>query len=160
MSKEIERKFLLQNAPETLQEKAQKVFSIRQGYITPPEAVPQVRVRSKGDKFFLTVKGQGTLERDEAEIELSEVQFQVLWPLTEGRRLSKTRYELPYQQLTIEVDIFEEALQGLMLAEVEFSSVEAGRSFQAPEWMGREVTEDERFTNSHLAASQLVPLMS
>jgi CYTH domain-containing protein len=157
MSREIERKFLLSETPPQLRQTATRVLPIRQGYITPHRAAPQVRLRSKGEKFYLTVKGKGTLEREEVEIEMAQEQFVKLWPLTTGRRLRKTRYEMPYQGLIIEIDVFEDQLQGLLLAEVEFDSVSASRHFDPPEWMDREVTEDTRFTNSYLAATQEIP---
>jgi CYTH domain-containing protein len=156
MGKEIERKFLVSAIPPDIINQYQ-ALSVHQGYITSDPAGQQVRVRSKGVDFFLTVKSKGQLERDEVEIKLSAEQFDALWPLTEGRRIEKKRYEVPYHEHTIEVDLFEGALSGLVVAEVEFASVEESQKLLLPEWFGEEVTEDARYTNSQMASSQKIP---
>jgi CYTH domain-containing protein len=94
--------------------------------------------------------GQG-LSRTEIKIELSQDQFRQLWPYTDGRRVSKTRYKLQLGEHTAELDQFEGDLAGLFLVEVEFASVEASRQFIPPDWFGMEVTEDSRFKNKQLA---------
>jgi len=156
MGKEIERKFLVSTIPPDIIDQFQALL-VHQGYISSDPAEQQVRVRSKGVDFFLTVKGKGQLERDEVEIKLSAEQFDALWPLTEGRRIEKKRYEIPYQEHTIELDLFEGALSGLVVAEVEFASVEESQTLLLPDWFGKEVTEDARYTNSQMASSQKIP---
>lgn len=156
MSKEIERKFLVTQSIAGLIGDCTCV-SIRQGYITPNPDGQQIRIRSKGDQYFLTAKGKGGLVREETEIELSQQQFEPLWPLTEGRRIAKTRYEIPYKQYLVELDVFEDALAGLVVAEIEFASVEDSKNIIVPEWFNRELTDDYRFTNSQLAWSQSIP---
>lgn len=152
MAKEIERKFLIHHFPPSVTKECQPV-DIRQGYITDDPSGQQVRIRSKGDKYFLTVKGRGDLEREEVEVELSEKQFSTLWPLTEGKRLRKQRYEIPYSEHTIELDIFEGKLAGLKMAEVEFTSARESAELRLPDWFGKELTYDYRYTNSQLARS-------
>ena len=75
------------------------------------------------------------------------------WPLTEGRRLEKTRHVIPAgADLTIELDVYSGALTGLLVAEVEFGSEEAAGTFEPPAWFGTEVTDDARFKNQQLAS--------
>ena len=156
MAKEIERKFLITHLPSSIT-RGHQPLDIRQGYITDDPAGQQVRIRSKGKKFFLTVKGKGELEREEVEIELSAKQFDILWPLTDGRRVYKRRYQIPYREHTIELDIFEGSLAGLKIAEVEFATTEKSAELDVPDWFGKELTYDHRYTNSQLARSGSIP---
>ena len=77
--------------------------------------------------------------------------FETLWPLTEGHRIEKTRYEFPHEDATIELDEFGGGLVGLLVAEVEFDSSKASGAFRGPDWLGREVTEDPDHANRRLA---------
>ena len=88
----------------------------------------------------------------EREIELTEEQFQELWPATEGRRVEKTRYDFDMPDGTVIIDVYGGRLEGLLTAEVEFSSIEESESFSSPEWFGTEVTADSRYKNGHLAS--------
>ncbi len=151
MSEEIERKFLVTKTPVDL--KSYKSQEIEQGYIIAEEQL-EIRVRRKGDKFFQTIKGSGDLKRSEIEIELSENQFNTLWPLTEGKRVEKRRYEIPYNNIIIEVDIYSGTLAGLIVAEVEFSSEEESKLFSPPNWFGKEITTDKRYKNKNLSLNR------
>ena len=83
---------------------------------------------------------------------IDERRFAALWPLTEGRRLDKTRHLFPLGDgLTAELDVYEGAHAGLLVAEVEFASAGASEAFAPPDWLGREVTGDPRFANQSLA---------
>ena len=145
---EIERKFLIPKQPDGLVRLSSA--RIRQGYLLAG-AVREIRLRDKGGRHYLTVK-QGTgLARSEVEIELEERQFEKLWPLTDGTRVEKTRHLVEYEDVTIELDIFQGALTGLCLAEVEFSSEDEALAFAPPDWFGAEVTDDERYKNRSLA---------
>jgi CYTH domain-containing protein len=100
----------------------------------------------------LTVKSGGARARVEEELEIEPDRFERLWPLTEGRRIEKTRYEIAADSgATIELDIYEGALAGLVVAEVEFDSESDADAFGAPDWFGREVTDDARYKNQRLA---------
>ncbi len=156
MAQEIERKFLIPELPAFVPSQYHGV-PILQGYITETTSSRQVRIRSKGSQYYLTVKGPGLLEREEVEIELSARQFDDLWPLTQQRFIRKNRFEIPHGQYTIEVDVFEDTLSGLIMAEVEFNTVEESKKLDVPDWFGKEVTNDPHFTNSHLASSQQIP---
>src|SRR3954447_2704048 len=101
---EIERKFLLDEPPEGLDQR--QGTSIRQGYLAITEGGTEVRVRKQEKRRVLTIKeGHGEV-RGEEEFELTPAQFASLWPLTKGRRIRKVRYEVPHDGVTIEVDVY------------------------------------------------------
>jgi adenylate cyclase len=145
---EVERKFLVPEAPDLDGAEADE---IEQGYLAIG-AEGEVRVRRKGEKLVLTAKRGSGLSRQEGEIELDRERFDILWPLTEGRRLHKRRHVVPYGELEIEVDVYEGDLEGLMVAEIEFGSEEEARGFEPPDWLGEDVTGDRRYLNETLAA--------
>ena len=155
MATEIERKYLIAGLPKSVAMSG-PVF-IKQGYIVIASDGTEVRLRHKGEKFFQTVKRGSGLTREESEIELTEQQFEVLWPQTEGRRVEKERHEIPYGSLTIELDIFCGELEGLIIAEVEFADEENGKAFTPPSWFGREVTGAPRYLNQTLAVKGRPP---
>jgi adenylate cyclase len=115
-------------------------------------------VRRRDDEATLTVKSGGARSRVEEEIAIEPERFERLWPLTEGRRIEKTRYEIPAGDgLTIELDVYDGALAGLVVAEIEFDSEDAADAFSEPDWLGREVTEDSRYKNQRLACEGAPP---
>jgi adenylate cyclase len=147
---EIERKFLLDARPADLGEHPR--HAIEQGYVALDDGGAEVRVRRSDESTTLTVKSAPGLERVEEEIPIDERQFESLWRLTEGRRIVKTRHLVALGEgLTAEVDEYDGDLAGLLTVEIEFPSVEASEAFAAPEWLGREVTGDERYANRTLA---------
>ncbi|OQY29556.1 MAG: adenylate cyclase [Candidatus Cloacimonetes bacterium 4572_55] len=147
MANEIERKFSVIGEFKTL---ATKSIRITQGYLsTVPER--NVRVRIKGDKGFLTIKGIGNesgATRYEFEVEISVQDVQDLLKICEPGIIDKTRFLIPVGAHTYEVDEFYGENQGLIMAEVELSSED--EAFDKPEWLGEEVTGDSRFYNSML----------
>jgi len=148
-SREIERKYLLKRLPEKLQRSRRYV--IAQGYLATEPAGRQVRVRKKGKTASLTFKVGRGAAREEREIKLSPKQFAALWPATAGRRLRKLRYEIPWRNLLIEIDIYRGKHAGLVVAEVEFPDRATCRKFKPPAWFGREVTGEKRYSNVRLA---------
>ena len=153
---EVERKYRLSARPEGLD--AHESNRLEQGYLALDPAGAEVRVRRKGAKHTLTVKTGKGLARGEEEVALDAADFDRLWPLTEGRRVVKTRYLVPlHDGLTAEVDVYEGSLEGLLVAEVEFADEAAAHAFTAPEWMGTDVTGDSRYANQTLAVSGLAP---
>jgi adenylate cyclase len=150
---EIERKYLVPSPHEGLEHSDRERIS--QGYLVIGADGEEVRVRRSGDRAWLTVKrGLGEV-RVEEEVELGPDQLGVLWPLTEGRRVIKTRYRVPEGDVVVEVDVFEGELEGLVTAEVEFESERQSAAFEPPEWFGDEVTEDARYKNERLATTGL-----
>jgi CYTH domain-containing protein len=153
---EVERKYLLSARPEGLDE--HESSRLEQGYLALDPAGAEVRVRRKGSNHTLTVKTGKGLVRGEEELTLDAADFDRLWPLTEGRRVVKTRFLVPLDGgLTAEVDIYEGDLDGLLTAEVEFADEAAARAFIALEWMGSDVTGDARYANQSLAVNGPVP---
>ena len=151
---EIERKFLVEQPPADLE--THPSGRIEQGYIAITEDGVEVRIRRYGDEAFLTIKSGGGEERLEEEIEIGDRRFQSLWPLTEGRRISKRRYRIPYERgALVELDIYTGALQGLVIAEVEFDSSAAASAFAPPGWFGSEVTDEPEYKNKRLATDGL-----
>jgi adenylate cyclase len=147
---EIERKFRLPEAPPWLS--GCEYNQIEQGYLAAQrDDGIEVRVRRYGDDAWLTVKRGHGRTRGETEIELSDSQFEELWPLTDGRRIHKLRYRVPHGELTITVDVFEGDLRELTIGEVEFESEAQSDEFEPPDWLGEEVTGDPRYANETLA---------
>jgi adenylate cyclase len=144
---EIERKFLLDAVPDGLGPGVR----IEQGYLAIDPSGSEVRVRRKGDKTLMTVKTGTGLVRGEEEWALEPDRFERLWALTEGRRVVKTRHEVPLGDLIAEVDVFDGDLDGLVTAEVEFPDEATAHAFVAPGWLGRDVTDDPRYGNRVLA---------
>lgn len=144
MAREIERKFLVKRLP--FDSEISPFVPIEQGYLALEPEGQEVRLRRKGELYYLTVKSQGTLVREEHEVELSKEQFEVLWPGTADRRLQKDRYFFE----TFEVDIYKGNLQGLVVAEIEFGEAEKAKSFQLPDWLGKEITHINFLKNRNL----------
>ena len=144
---EVERKFLVGELPDL---SGSEATEIEQGYLAVG-ADGEVRLRRKGESLLLTAKRGGGLSREEAEVEIDRDAFERLWAMTEDRRLHKRRHVVPHDDLQIEVDLYAGDLDGLVVAEIEFDSEEAAREFEPPDWLGDEVTGDERYLNETLA---------
>jgi adenylate cyclase len=145
---EIERKFLISRAPDWLDRCDSE--RVEQGYLAVGEDGSEVRVRRIGDRTVLTAKRGRGERRLEEEIEIDAEQFAALWPLTEGRRLQKMRHYVT-DGYRVEVDVYSDELEGLIVAEVEFDSEAASAEFEPPDWLGEELTGDVRYANEHLA---------
>jgi len=149
-AREIERKFLVREMPDGLT--SYRSNKISQGYLVSLDDGTQVRLRRKGSQHSLTFKrGTGNV-REEREVELTATQFDALWPATEGKRLVKTRYEIPLGERVVEIDVYHERHEGLVVAEVEFDDEKAAKDFQPPDWLGDDVTGDPGYSNQLLAS--------
>ena len=147
---EIERKFLVKQIPEDLEQYPCR--RIRQAYVATD---PVIRVRQKDEDYILTVKGEGFLQREEFELPLSKEQFKRLAAKSEGQSIAKDRYCIPFGAHTIELDIFAPPFAPLVLAEVEFESIETANAFVPPEWFGEEVTEENEYTNAAMSRRRM-----
>jgi len=148
MAVEIERKFLLKN--EDWRSLPQTAIRIKQGYLNS-EKERTVRVRIKGEKGFLTVKGKTVnASRLEFEYEIPKSDALQLLKLCERPIIEKIRYEVPLNGNVWEIDEFEGINKGLIMAEVELES--ENQAFIRPDWIGEEVTSDIRYYNSNLIA--------
>ena len=117
----------------------------------------EIRLRRKGSKYFITIKGGHGRRRLEEEMEIPEAKFKSLWPLTRRARIAKRRYRIPWQGHTIEMDVYQGLHRGLMTADIEFKSVRQSRFFEPPEWLGREITGNAKYANQVLARRQSLP---
>ena len=144
---EIERKFLTKHIPFDITVYPCKQLS--QAYIS---FSPTIRIRQSDDAYILTVKGKGHLAREEFELPLIKADYDKLFEKTEGTPVVKKRYLVPVEGgYTAEVDVYEEELEGLMTTEVEFPSLEAAEGFMAPDWFGRDVSEEKAYKNTSLS---------
>lgn len=158
---EIERKFTVKTLPEDYDK--YPFHHIEQAYLNTN---PVVRVRKEDDRCYLTYKGKGMLAREEYNLDLNEESYYHLRAKADGNVISKRRYLIPLTNpkfkeggakppadyvLTIELDVFDEPFQPLILAEVEFGSKEAAESFIPPDWFREDVTYHAEYHNSALS---------
>lgn len=149
MAHEIERKFLVIEPPADLESYPNN--EIVQGYLEISDDGTEERIRRKGQLYTHTVKSGQGLIREEAERGITEEEFMRLWPKTDGKRVEKVRYDIEYEGYLVELDAYEGALEGLVVAEVEFESEEQSSGFKPPVWFGRDITDDQRYKNKNLA---------
>ena len=145
---EIERKFLVKKG-DAYKSAAFSCSHIQQGYIPADGAT--VRIRTRDDKAYLTIKGKsvnGGMTRYEFEKEIEMDEAQHLLQLCKGGVIDKRRYLVKSGNHTFEVDEFYGDNEGLVMAEVELCSED--ETYEKPDFIGREVTGDKRFYNSHL----------
>lgn len=150
---EIERKYLVASLPQNLESFV--CHRIDQAYLCTD---PVVRIRREDDSYYLTYKGRGLLCREEYNLPLSREAYEHLLLKADGIVLTKKRYLLPLEDrpgLTVELDVFEGAYHGLVLAEVEFPDKEEAMAFKAPEWFGEDVTFSGQYQNSRLSQGAL-----
>lgn len=146
MAKEIERKFLVEG---DFMPYVTSSSHIEQGYVARSEELT-LRIRTRDDKGFLTIKGRSNaagMSRDEWEYEIPVEEARELLCFSRGT-IEKTRYLVPAGHHTFEVDRFYGANEGLVVAEVELT--DENEPFERPAWLGREVTGDRRYYNSQL----------
>lgn len=146
---EIERKFLV-TSTDFINE-SHTLFHIAQGYLS---SVPErnVRIRIKGEKSYLTIKGIGNesgTTRFEWEKEITLEEGQELFKLCENGTIDKTRYLVKKGSHVFEVDIFHGENEGLIIAEIELS--DENEFFEKPFWLGEEVTNNEQYYNAYLS---------
>ena len=134
---------------------------LTQGYIAKDPNSTVARIRQEGDEFVLAFKSKGHFE---AQRPIERDFFDELWPLTEGRSLTKIRYIVEligYQftnlahppELRAEVDVFDGVLSGLVMVEVEVPTREHLEQLRSnpPGWFGQDVTDNPHYSNSWLA---------
>lgn len=148
MALEIERKFLVNG---DFKREAYHSTRVTQGYLS---SVPErtVRVRVKGDKGYITVKGKGNASgasRYEWEKEIPLDEATALLQLCEPGIIDKTRYLVRVGKHIFEVDEFHGPNEGLLLAEIELN--DENEPFEKPAWLGKEVTGNPKYYNSALS---------
>ena len=161
---EIERKFTLKKLPENLDSYSCKY--IEQAYLNTS---PVVRVRKSDNSYFLTYKGSGLMSREEYNLPLDEASYKHLLSKADGNIISKKRYIIPIEnpqfkddfipieqpKLIIELDVFAAPFAPLIMAEVEFTSVEMANAFIPPEWFDEDVTMNVEYHNSNMSKKKL-----
>ena len=151
---EIERKFLVTS--DLFKEEAFSRNRIKQGYLS---SIPErtVRVRIKGDRAYITIKGASNetgMSRFEWEKEIPVTEAEKLLLLCEKGVIDKTRFEVKVGSHTYEIDEFYDENKGLVIAEIELQS--ESENFEKPNWLGKEVTNDNRYYNSNLSNNPFV----
>ncbi len=150
-AEEIERKYLLSSLPPRAAQ--EKPLEIVQGYLPGERIQERLRRVTNGTeaRFYRTIKTGSGLVRAETEEGTTEKVFDAMWPLTEGKRVTKRRHQVPDGGLVWEIDLFMD--RELVLAEVELPSPEA--EARLPEWLEpyvvRDVTDEAEFVNINLA---------
>ena len=147
MAIEIERKFLVKERPFAM---AKRSLKINQGYILN-EKSKVIRVREKGDDYFLTIKGNNIgISRLEYDFPISKDDAEeLIIHFCKTTLIEKTRHYVEHKGHTWEVDEFHGTNDGLIVAEIELESED--EKFEIPNWIGQEVTQDERYYNMNLA---------
>lgn len=154
MAREIERKFLLRSNAWTVLATGSSV--IRQGYLSS-NAKATVRVRIWDDaRAALTLKGPSSgAGRAEYEYEIPLDDARELLDLSRPHVIEKRRFEVPLAGLVWEIDVFEGRHDGLVIAEVELERED--QPLALPEWVGREITTDDRYFNASLSRTDVLP---
>lgn len=119
-----------------------KRFSLNLEF-TPVEA----RLRSQGHDFYFTVKGDGSVERNEEQVQISSADYINFWPQTKGKRISKDRLKVPYGGFVAEIDVYKDR-RDLILGEIEVPTRIDLSSLPA---LGKDVTKDPAYKNRNLA---------
>ena len=158
---EIERKFTVKKLPDNLSQYTCHI--IEQAYLNTD---PVVRIRREDDAYYMTYKGKGLLAREEYNLPLNEPSYYHLREKADGNIISKKRYVIPIEHptfmsdygktvdlksLCVELDIFEEPFAPLIIAEIEFPSIETAQAFLPLDWFAQDVTDDPAYHNSNLS---------
>ena len=143
---EIERKFTVKKMPAGLE--SFPFHIIQQAYLNTD---PVVRIRREDETYYLTYKGRGLMVREEYNLPLNRPSYEHLLAKADGQIISKKRYLIPFGAYTIELDVFEAPFAPLVIAEVEFPSLEEADAFLPPDWFDADVTQDPAYHNSNLS---------
>lgn len=146
MGMEIERKFLISRLPENLD--SYDFHIIEQAYLTTD---PTIRVRMEDDRYYMTYKGSGLIAHEEYNLPLTKDAYLTLKSKADGNVISKKRHLIPYGKYTIELDVFSEPFAPLIIAEVEFPSLDEADNFIAPDWFKEDVTTNRDYYNSNMS---------
>lgn len=143
---EIERKFTVKKLPQNLAD--YPFHLIEQAYLNTD---PVIRIRRQDEEYYMTYKEKGLLARKEYNLPLNRTSYEHLKEKADGNLIAKRRYLIPCPPYTIELDIFEPPFAPLIIAEVEFPSIDEANAFQPPAWFDRDVTQDPSYHNSALS---------
>lgn len=157
---ENELTFLIKDLPPDIEKHPHK--KIKQGYFS--DIPSPLRIRAEDDKVFtltkkIKINDTDSSRFDETTIEIKKEEFAILWPICK-KKISKTRYFYPLDDLVAEVDVFSEKLKGFVMVEVEFPNEKRRKIFIPPEWFGRDITQEKWAANSFLADITYEELLS
>ncbi|WP_173471786.1 CYTH domain-containing protein [Eubacterium ruminantium] len=152
---EVERKWLIDKdkVPYDLNDKDVYVYDIIQTYLCFD---PEIRVRNYNydSDYEFTIKtnmSKDGVVRDEYNLNITKEEYENLVPKQEGNTIHKTRYQFYADDQLICIDIFHDDLDGLAYMEIEFPNKEESDAFETPSWVIKDVTDDIRYKNGHLA---------
>lgn len=162
---EIERKYLLKELPSNLENYV--CYRLEQAYITT-QPVIRARKKERIDKnsnneceYILTIKSGGLMMREEYEIALDLDGYTNVLNKAEGNIITKDRYIIPLDNgLKLELDIFKDKFDGLVMGEVEFPDEETANKYTPPEYISEEVTFNKQFSNSSMSKMTLDEISS
>lgn len=153
---EIEKKYLVKELPHNLDSYSK--LEIEQGYLSTSN--PVLRIRKSNDDYFITYKSRAiptegkdrlALVSNEVELPISKEAYYHLLDKADYNIITKTRYLIDLDNnLTAELDLFHNKLEGLYFVEVEYPDEIAVKNFKPPSWFGKDVTFDDRFKNNYL----------
>ena len=156
ISTEIEKKYLVSYLPERFY--AYDHTELEQAYISFGDGdEPEKRVRlmrtGVSERYFYTEKSDGTLSRNEYELEITKKEYRSLCASVRSKFVKKARYYIPVRrgELMAELDVYHGELTGLVTVEVEFPTLNEAEDFAPPSWFGKDITEDKRYKNKNLA---------
>lgn len=145
----VERKFLLGEIPKVLG--LAGGTRVEQGYLAVEKDGSEVRIRKTEKSGVLFVKNATGPGQVEVEVALTAEQTAALWPLTEGRRMSKISHKVDVADIPFTLDLYEGQLNWLRIAEAEFPGPTAAEAFTPPAWFKREVSDLVAYKHSNLA---------
>lgn len=154
MAQEIERKFLISS--DGWKSGIESSARLQQGYLST-SAKATVRVRIYDDsEAVLTLKGKPEgISRAEFEYAIPLEDARELMEIARPNIIEKRRHKVPFAAHVWEVDVFEGQHEGLIIAEVEMQS--ANEHVELPAWIGREVSDDDRYANASLSRNPGIP---
>lgn len=159
---EIERKFLLKKVPKNLNH--YPFHLIEQAYLCTN---PVIRIRKEDDLYYMTIKGSGLMAHDEHNFSITQEAYEHLLKKADGNIISKKRYLIPLPaeeinssclsllagtELTIELDAFAPPFSPLLLAEIEFPTIESANAFKMLPWFSEDVTANSQYHNSTMSS--------
>lgn len=147
--KKVERKFLVTDIPKVLN--LEGGLRIEQGYLAVEKDGSEVRIRKTAKDASLFVKGPSGANQVEVEVVITKEQLAALWPMTEGRRMSKVTHKIDVAEIPFTLDRYEGQLDWLNIAEAEFPGPTAAEAFTPPLWFKREVSDLPAYRHSNLA---------
>lgn len=146
---EIERKFKISEDKLPSNYKEYPCDKIEQWYLIIKEEREE-RIRHRWNRYYYTTKTWLWEVREEDEYEITSQEFESLWEKTVWKRIEKIRYLIPYNEKTIELDIYQWKNKWLIIAEIEFNSLDEADNFIFPDWFWEDVTNNPSYKNRNL----------